>query len=259
MPKDHAQPQQPQQEVALFATCLVNSYRPEIGFAAAHLLEMAGCRVSVPYLQSCCGQPNYNNGDPKQAKQVAKNLVREFEAYDYVVVPSASCAGMIKNHYPTLFADEPQWLTRIEVLAAKTWELVTFLVENAPNTLPVNTQLTGKATLHDSCSSLREIPAGQQARLLLERCFPNLTIVPLTEPEACCGFGGTFCVKFNAISRQMGNNKLQDIESTHAQYALSLDLGCLLHLESLQGNNIKLRHVLQFVADNLQSDRSGVA
>src|SRR5438094_4947054 len=142
--------------VGLLVTCLVDLFRPSVGFAAVTLLEAAGCTVEVPGLQTCCGQPAYNSGDRADAKALARQIIAAFAGYDYVVVPSGSCAGMVKLHYPRLFADEPQILMEAEALAARTWELVAFLVD-VRGLDRVTASWPCRATYHDGCSGLREL------------------------------------------------------------------------------------------------------
>ncbi|MDX1694644.1 MAG: (Fe-S)-binding protein [Ketobacteraceae bacterium] len=234
-------------EVAFFVTCLVNTLRPDAGFAAIRLLEAAGFNVAVPRAQTCCGQPNYNNGDPAHAANGARAVIEAFSPWQQVVVPSASCAGMIRNHYPRLLADDPIWLPRARALAEKTRELAEFLAPVA-HRLPSNPDFTGRLTHHHSCSALREIGVTQPVEALLSHCLPNADVRELQEPEACCGFGGTFCVKFHAVSGKMGQNKLADIRSTGAATTTSLDLGCQLHLQSLQTQgDIELIHLAELL------------
>ena len=175
-------------EVGLFATCLVDLMRPSVGFATVKLLEDAGCKVSVPEAQTCCGQPAYNSGDSPDARDIAKNVIQVFEGFDYVVAPSGSCAGMISHHYPNLLKDDAAWKPRAEALAAKTFELVAFLTDvlRADITPP---DLAATATYHDSCSGLRELGIKAQPRALLGK-VGGLTLVEGAIPETCCGFGG---------------------------------------------------------------------
>ena len=219
-------------KIALFVTCLVNSLRPGVGFAAVKLLETAGFQVVVPRSQTCCGQPNYNNGDSGHGVDAARHFIEVFEPFATVLVPSASCAGMIKHHYPRLLAEDPHWSPRAKALAERVQELTAFLGEQLEK-LPRNPDFKGTLTHHDSCSALREMKVTGPVRQLIGHCLPNAVFTELSEPEACCGFGGTFCIKFNDVSRKMGSSKLNDINATGAGIATSQDLGCLLQLESL--------------------------
>src|SRR6202023_4260791 len=142
--------------VALLVTCLVDLFRPSVGFAAVKLLEQAACTVEVPRAQTCCGQPAYNSGDRANAKEIARQVIAAFAGYDYVVAPSGSCAGMVRVHYPLLFADEPAMRAEAEALAARTWELVSFLVD-VRGLKGVAARWDRRATYHDACSGLREL------------------------------------------------------------------------------------------------------
>ena len=215
--------------VGLFVTCLVDLMRPRIGFAALRLLEAAGCDVVVPRTQTCCGQPGYNSGDRRGARKLAQKLVAEFEPCQYVVAPSGSCAGMIKTHYPELFSDAPQWQPRVQALAAKTYELTDFLVRVA-GLAAVPGAFAAKVTYHDACSGLRELGIKRQPRELLAK-VAGLTLAEMDEAEACCGFGGTFAVKFGDISTRIVDEKCDRIAATAADAVVLGDLGCMLNIE----------------------------
>jgi L-lactate dehydrogenase complex protein LldE len=215
--------------VGLFVTCLVDAMRPSIGFAAIRLLEAAGCEVVVPEQQTCCGQPGYNSGDRKSAEAMARKFLAEFEAFDYVVLPSGSCAGMIRVHYPDLFKDDPDLLARFTALGQRTYELTDFLV-NIAKLKKIPGKFQGTLTYHDSCSGLRELDVYKQPRTLLAK-MPGVTINEMVESTTCCGFGGTFSVKFGELSTRMADNKCQHIVATHAAAIVGGDLGCLLNIE----------------------------
>lgn len=234
--------------VALFATCLVDAMRPTIGFAAAKLLEDAGCRVEVPP-QTCCGQPAFNNGDRKDAMALALQMIEAFEPYDYIVVPSGSCGGMIAKHYPELFAGEPDMARRAEKLAAKTHELVSFLTD-VLGIEAVSARFDGKVTYHDSCSGLRELGVKGQPRKLLGT-VEGLELVEMKDSEICCGFGGTFAVKYGEISDKIVGEKAGNAEASEAGTLLAGDLGCLLNMAgklSRQGSKMEARHVAEVLA-----------
>ena len=236
-------------KVALFVTCLVDLFRPSVGFASAKLLEQAGCQVEVPAEQTCCGQPAFNSGDARTARDLARRVIEQCEGYDYVVLPSGSCAAMIRVHYPELFADDAKWRERAGQLATRTYELVSFLVEvRGVKTVPA--EFTGKLAYHDSCSGLRELGIRQQPRQLLAS-VKGLTRVELGDPEACCGFGGTFCVKYPEISAKLADDKLADAASTGADTLLGGDLGCLLHLAGRmrrKGSAVRVYHTAEILA-----------
>jgi L-lactate dehydrogenase complex protein LldE len=240
--------------VALFVTCLVDLHRPTVGFAAIHLLQQAGCTVEVPPSQTCCGQPAYNSGDRTTARDIGRAVLDAFEGYDYVVVPSGSCGGMIRHHLPGLFDDDPNTRARAEALAAKTYELVSFLVD-VRGMDRVSASYTGTVTYHDGCSGLREMGIKVQPRLLLGS-VAGVTLAEMAEPETCCGFGGTFCVKYPDISVRMVSDKVRDIGATGADTLLSGDLGCLLNMAgrlSRDGSAVKVRHVAEVLADMTES------
>ena len=240
--------------VGLLVTCLADLFRPEVGFASVKLLELAGCEVVVPS-QTCCGQPAYNSGDRKDAAALARNMIVAFEPFDHVVVPSGSCAGMVRVHYPTLLRDEPDWAARAEKLAAKTHELFSFLV-NIRGLKSVQAGCRANALYHDSCSSLREVQVMAEPRLLL-RSVAELNVGDFSEKEVCCGFGGFFSVKYPDISARLADDKINDVKARNADMVLAGDLGCLLHLAgraARRGEKIAFRHaveVLTGVAPNI--------
>jgi L-lactate dehydrogenase complex protein LldE len=236
--------------VALFVTCLVDLFRPTVGFAAVKLLEDAGCTVEVPRRQSCCGQPAYNSGDRADAKAIALQVFDAFAGYDYVVAPSGSCAGMLRVHYPELFADDSESLPRAQELAGRSWELVSFLVDVC-GMRAVATSWQRRITYHDACSGLRELGVKHQPRQLLAS-IRGLSVEELPGAEVCCGFGGTFCVKYPEISDKMVTDKAADIAATDAEAVLAGDLGCLLNMAgklSRQGLRVEVRHVAEVLAD----------
>jgi L-lactate dehydrogenase complex protein LldE len=215
--------------VALFVTCLADLMRPSVAFAAIRLLEHGGCTVEVPQTQTCCGQPAYNSGDRATAIALAKKALDEFEGFDYVVAPSGSCAGMIRVHSPDLFRDDPATLKRIEDLAARTYELTDFLV-NVLRLDSVPGDFKGTVTYHDSCSGLRELNVKAQPRALLAK-LPGVRLVEMDEAETCCGFGGTFSLKFGELSARLADDKCRHACATGADAIVGGDLGCLLNIE----------------------------
>ena len=235
--------------VALFVTCLVDLFRPTVGFAAVKLLQDAGCTVEVPRRQTCCGQPAYNSGDRADAKAIALQVFDAFAGYDYVVAPSGSCAGMLRVHYPELFADDSANLPRARELAERSWELVSFLVDVCGmQTVAANWHRS--VTYHDACSGLRELGIKLQPRQLLAS-VSGLRLEELPEAEVCCGFGGTFCVKYPEISDKMVTDKAADIAATGAAAILAGDLGCLLNIAGKlyrQGRQVEVRHVAEVLA-----------
>jgi L-lactate dehydrogenase complex protein LldE len=215
--------------VGFFVTCLVDLIRPSIGFAAIRLLEAGGASVLVPPGQTCCGQPGYNAGDRAGARALAARVVAQFEECDYLVAPSGSCSGMIKTHYADLFADDAAMRARVDALAAKTWELTDFL-RNVLHLASVPGSFAGTVTYHDCCSGLREMGVKRQPRDLLAQ-VPGLKLSEMTDCETCCGFGGTFSLKFGEISARLADNKCRNIAASGADAVVLGDLGCILNIE----------------------------
>ncbi len=238
--------------VGLFVTCLVDLMRPSVGFAAVELLERAGCDVEVPLSQTCCGQPAYNSGDRAHAEAIARQVIEAFAGFDYVVAPSGSCAATIKHHYPQMFADDPDLTAKAEDLAARTFELVSFLTDVCGVTA-VSSDYRGSVTYHDSCSGLREMGVQNQPRQLLAS-LDGVDLVEMEESDVCCGFGGTFCVKYPQISNKMVSEKAKRIESTGAELLLAGDLGCLMNMAGKlkrNGSAVQARHVAEVLANRL--------
>ena len=235
--------------VGLFVTCLVDAMRPGIGFATLRLLEEAGCRVEVPEQQTCCGQPAFNSGDDADAAALARQAIAAFEPFDYVVLPSGSCAGAIRHGYPELLAHDPAWAARAERLAAKTHEILSFLVD-VLGFVPEGRRLDATATYHDSCAGLRELGISAQPRRLLA-AVEGLELRPLEGSEVCCGFGGTFCVKYPAISNAIVEEKAAAIERTGAELLLAGDLGCLMNMAGKlhrRGSAVRCFHTVEVLA-----------
>ncbi len=240
--------------VALLVTCLADLMRPGVAFAALRLLEHGGCEVEVPETQTCCGQPAYNSGDRPAAIALAKKALAEFEGYDYVVAPSGSCAGMVRVHYPDLFRDDPPLLKRFEALASRMYELTDFLA-NVLRLDSVPGDFSGTLTYHDSCSGLRELGVKAQPRALLS-LLPGARLLEMEEAEACCGFGGTFSLKFGEVSAQLADNKCANACATGADAIVGGDLGCLLNIEGRLRRRGDLRTRVLHIAE-LLAGRSG--
>ncbi len=249
----------PAPRVGLFVTCLVDLMRPSVGFAAVKLLEDAGCKVAVP-AQTCCGQPAHNMGDKATAKAIARATIKAFEGFDYVVAPSGSCAGMLAKHYPELFADEPDMAARAAEFAGKCREIVSFLVDDL-GVKSVKASCPAKATYHDSCSGLRELGVSAQPRALLAG-VEGLEMVALEDNDVCCGFGGTFAVKYGEISGAIVEEKCSKIIATGADLLLAGDLGCLMNMAgrlSREGSKVKARHIVEVLAGMLDEPAIGEA
>ncbi len=235
--------------VGLFVTCLVDAMRPSVGFATLKLLRDAGCRVEVPDAQTCCGQPAFNSGDTADAAVLARHFIETFEGYDYVVAPSGSCVGMTRAHYAEALADDPAWAERARRLGERTYELMSFLVD-VMHFAPADVKLDTSFTYHDSCSGLRELGVHDQPRALLGK-VSGLTLKPLEGNDVCCGFGGTFCVKYPAISNAVVGEKADAIERSGAQLLLGGDLGCLMNMAGKlkrKGSNVRSFHAAEVLA-----------
>ena len=235
--------------VALFVTCLVDLIRPRIGFAAIAALEAAGCEVIVPEAQTCCGQPAFNSGDRGTAEDLARRAIAALEPYDHAVIPSGSCAATVRVHYPEILDHDPVWAPRARALAAKTYEIMAYLDEVRGWT-PEGVALPATATYHDSCSGLRELGIKRQPRRLLA-AVDGLALAPLSGEETCCGFGGTFCVKYPAISNAIVAEKATAIAATGAELLLAGDLGCLMNMAGKlhrDGAPVRAFHAIELIA-----------
>jgi L-lactate dehydrogenase complex protein LldE len=246
----------PGPRVGFFVTCIVDAMRPNIGFASLRLLEAAGCRVEVPAQQTCCGQPAFNSGDDATTRRLAQQMIEAFEPYDYIVVPSGSCASMIRSHYGELFAEDPSWAARQRAVSDKTWEILSFLADVMHYT--PEAAYSGTATYHDSCSGLRDLGVHDQPRALLGH-VQGLSLVPLEGDNECCGFGGTFCVKYPELSTAIVSEKAAKIRATGADTLLGGDMGCLMNMAgrlSRDGGTMRVFHTVEVLAG--MADGSGI-
>jgi L-lactate dehydrogenase complex protein LldE len=236
--------------VGLFVTCLVDVVRPEIGFAALKLLERAGCTVEVPSSQTCCGQPGYNSGDAAAGRALARKVIDEFAGFDYVVVPSGSCGGQLKVHFIELFKDDPDLKARAESLAAHTYELTDFLA-NVLQIDRLDSDFRGRITYHDSCCGLRELGVSAQPRRLLG-LLPGVQLSEMNDCTQCCGFGGTFAIKYGDVSGAIVEEKCSNIRASGAEAVVLGDLGCMLNIEGRLRRNgdetTRVLHVAQVLA-----------
>ncbi|MCO4860066.1 (Fe-S)-binding protein [Cupriavidus sp. WGlv3] len=236
--------------VGLFHTCLVDLMRPEIGFSVLKLLEAAGYEVMVPEAQTCCGQPAYNSGERAVSRDLAEKFLCEFEMFDYIVVPSGSCGGMIRHHYADLLRDDPELNGRYERLRERVFELTDFLA-NVARIEALPSTFAGQVTYHDSCSGLRELGVKQQPRALLSR-LPGVQLTEMQDCEACCGFGGTFSVKYGNISTAIVDEKCANIQATGADAVVLGDLGCMLNIEGrlrrTGDSRTRVLHIAQVLA-----------
>jgi L-lactate dehydrogenase complex protein LldE len=236
--------------VGLFVTCLVDVVRPEIGFSALKLLEGAGCTVEVPLAQTCCGQPGYNSGDAAAGRDLARKVIEEFSGFDYVVVPSGSCGGQIKVHFVELFRDDPDLKARAERLASRTYELTDFLA-NVLKVERLDSDFSGEVTYHDSCCGLRELGVQAQPRRLLS-LVPGVRLKEMDDCTQCCGFGGTFAIKYGDVSGAIVEEKCRNIRASGAQAVVLGDLGCMLNIEGrlrrTGDETTRVLHVAQVLA-----------
>jgi len=212
------------------------------------VLEKVGCIVTYNSNQTCCGQPAFNAGFWDEAKDVCAKFIKDFEGIDYIVTPSASCAGFVRNYYSKLF-DNSTVHNDVKDLSKRTYEFSEFMVK-VLQVFNVGAKLQAKATYHDSCSALRECKIKQEPRKLLTN-VKGLELVELNDVETCCGFGGTFAVKFEPISIAMAEQKVENALATKAEYLISTDLSCLMHLEGYiknKGYSLKSMHIADVLA-----------
>lgn len=235
----------PRTKASLFVTCIIDQFYPQVGVSAVRVLRRLGVDVDFPLAQTCCGQPVYNSGFTRQARQLALRVLDSFRNSQYVVVPSGSCAAMMRVFYLDLFEDGPH-LPQARELAAKVYEFSEFLVK-VLKVDDVGATYPGKAAYHPSCHLLRELEVQEEPARLLGK-ISGLELVDLPQAEACCGFGGTFSVKYPHISEGMVAEKVTNLQSTNADTLVSCDMGCLMNISgalSRQGRDIKVRHLAQ--------------
>lgn len=215
----------------------------------AEVLERAGCQVDFPEAQTCCGQPAFNSGYRDEARTVARHFLDVFKNAEYIVSPSGSCTAMVSHHYKELFAGEPEPLEQARLIASRTWEFSRFLVD-VLKIDDVGARYEHKVTYHDSCHALRELKIKQSPRILLSK-VRGLTLEEMDAAEECCGFGGTFSVKFPSVSGGMGRTKVDSILRTGADTVVSLDSSCLMQIQgvlSRAGSNIRTMHLAEVLA-----------
>ncbi|MEE4279895.1 MAG: (Fe-S)-binding protein [Halieaceae bacterium] len=241
--------------VALFVSCLADSFRPGVAAASVSLLQRAGCDVVVPRAQTCCGQPGYNGGDRSGAAASARAVIRSFETFPHVVLPSGSCAGMLKHHYPRLL--DGAWRARAEALAGRVHELTSFL-DGVLGWTPPRSETAQEFAYHDSCAGLRELGIRDQPRRLLEAAGHRVR--DIEGSEVCCGFGGTFCARMPSISARMSDDKLAAAQRSGADTLLGGDLGCLLSLAGRARRRdlpLRFRHVAEVLAEDMDAPAIG--
>ena len=235
--------------VSLFVTCMVDQLFPKVGMAMATVLERLGYRIDFPEEQTCCGQPAFNSGYRNEARIVARHFLKTFEASETIVVPSGSCTAMITHHFADLFQKEPETLARIHEMERKVFEFATFLTEVA-GVEDVGASLQDIVTFHDGCHALRELGVRSAPRRLLSR-VRGLELREMTPAEECCGFGGTFSVKFAELSGAMMRTKIDAILQTGANTVVSLDPSCLMQIQgglSRAGSSVRTMHLAEVLA-----------
>jgi L-lactate dehydrogenase complex protein LldE len=235
--------------VSLFVTCIVDQVFPEIGMAAVEVLEQIGFSVDFPRDQTCCGQPAFNTGYRKEAASVACRCLEALRGAEYIVVPSGSCASMITHHFEELFANDPERLEEMRRLVPRVWEFSRFLIEVA-GVEDVGARYDGAVTFHDSCHGLRALKIKDGPRKLLSH-VRGLTLKEMDAAEECCGFGGTFSVKFAPISGAMTRTKIDSILRTGAGTVVGIDASCLMQIGgvlSRMGSPIRTMHLAQVLA-----------
>ncbi|GMB10187.1 L-lactate dehydrogenase complex protein LldE [Thermolongibacillus altinsuensis] len=232
-------------KVTLFVTCLVDLFHTNVGKATVELLERLGCEIEFPEAQTCCGQPAYNSGYVKEAKEAMKHMIRTFEHAEYIVTPSGSCATMFKE-YPHIFKGDAEWEARAKKVADKTYELTQFIVD-VLKVEDVGAKLEGRATYHTSCHMTRLLGV-KDAPMKLLKNVKGLEFVPLPNAQNCCGFGGTFSVKMGPISEQIVDEKIHHIEEIDVDYLIGADCGCLMNIGGRmerKGKPIKVMHIAE--------------
>jgi L-lactate dehydrogenase complex protein LldE len=234
--------------VDLFIPCFIDQMYPQTGMNVVKVLEKAGCTVNYNMNQTCCGQPAFNAGFWKDSEEVCRKFITEFSSDRYVVCPSASCTGMVKNYYRELLQNTNVYNDYLK-LSERVFEFTDFLV-NILKVTDVGAELKGKATYHDSCSALRECYIKETPRLLLKN-VKGLELVEMKSTDECCGFGGTFAVKFEPVSVSMAEQKVNHAEATDAEFLISTDLSCLMHLEGFikkKSGTLKTLHIADVLA-----------
>jgi L-lactate dehydrogenase complex protein LldE len=236
--------------VQIFIPCFVDQLYPETAFNMVKVLEKAGCRVNYNVNQTCCGQPAFNAGFWDESKAVCSKFLKDFSGSDYIVTPSASCTGFVRNYYSKLF-DNSSLHNEVKDLGKRLFEFSEFMID-VLKVDDLGASLQGKATYHDSCGALRECKIKEAPRKLLSK-VKGLELVEMNDVETCCGFGGTFAVKFDTISVAMADQKITNALETGAQYIISTDLSCLMHIDGViknKGLNLKTLHIADVLSNS---------
>jgi L-lactate dehydrogenase complex protein LldE len=235
-------------QVQLFIPCFIDQLYPKVAFNTVKVLEKAGCTVKYNTQQTCCGQPAFNAGFWGESKDVCTKFVQDFDAADYIVSPSASCAGFVRNNYGKLFENNA-FQSPAKKVSSQIFELSEFLVKILGIT-DLGASFNGKVTFHDSCAGLRECNIKAEPRALLKQ-VEGLELVEMNDTETCCGFGGSFAVKYDTISVAMADQKIDHAIATDAEYIISTDMSCLMHIDGRinhNGQQIKVIHLADVLA-----------
>jgi L-lactate dehydrogenase complex protein LldE len=235
--------------VSLFVTCIVDQLFPKVGIAMAEVLESLGYQVDFPEEQTCCGQPAFNSGYRGEARTVARHFLDTFESCEAIVVPSGSCTSMVVHHYAELFSKQPDTMARVHALERRVWEFSTFLTEVA-GVEDVGARMNAVVTFHDGCHALRELGVKEAPRRLLAH-VRGLELREMQPAEECCGFGGTFSVKFAELSGAMAKTKIEAILQTGAHTVVSLDPSCLMQIQGAlmrAGSSVRTMHLAEVLA-----------
>jgi L-lactate dehydrogenase complex protein LldE len=235
-------------KVQLFIPCFIDQLYPQVAFNTVKILEKAGCTVAYNTQQTCCGQPAFNAGFWGESKDVCTKFVQDFDGADYIVSPSASCAGFIRNNYGKLFENNA-FQSPAKKVSSQIFELSEFLVKILGVT-DLGASFNGKVTFHDSCAGLRECNIKAEPRTLLQQ-VEGLELIEMNDTETCCGFGGSFAAKYDTISVAMADQKIDNAIATDAEYIISTDMSCLMHLDGRinhNGQQIKVIHLADILA-----------
>ena len=236
-------------KVQIFVPCFIDQLYPQTAMNMVKILEKAGCEVSFNPNQTCCGQPAFNDGFWDDARDVCSKFLKDFDSNQIIVGPSASCVGFVRNYYEKLFENSTQQ-TEVKNIKNRIYELSDFLV-NVLHYTDFNASLDAVATYHDSCAALRECKLKQEPRTLLQN-VQGLQLIEMNDVETCCGFGGTFAVKFEPISIAMADQKVTNAAETKAEYIISTDMSCLMHIDGYiknKGIDLKVLHIADVLAN----------
>ena len=249
-------------DASLIITCIIDNFYPEVGESTAKVLDCFGVKLDFPKNQTCCGQPAFNSGYWKESKKLAKKFIQDFENSNYIIVPSGSCASMIKIFYKELLHDEENYTEKLNSISNKTFEFSEFIVKILGiNDLSIYTEKSDDVkedliTYHDSCHLRRELNIKDEPRQLLSS-IPNTKLVEMNQSEVCCGFGGTFSIKYPEISSEMLKDKINNIKLSKANLVTSCDASCLMQISgglNKNNENIKSKHISQIIYQSLKGE-----